>query len=636
MLLRQCRASVALVSFSISLFSAVCVAAKPAIDNNMETITVSATPIKLSDTASTVSIISREDLRRRSVLSLLREVPGLAISQQGSQGSIAQIRVRGAEANQVLVLINGIEVNDPASGSEFDFSQLSATDIERIEVVRGPQSALWGSDAMAGVIHIITRSDIEANQVTAQFEAGSFSTTRTAIGWQHATSRSQTKFSVDSLETDGTNISRSGNEEDGLENVTIGFTGGYEFTDSFHLDYTARHTDKTTEFDGTDFFITGLPVDADNRTDSEYLYAGITLQHEINESLDQALSFNRTDTDNTTKNDAPINAESRAVRDIVKYQLNFRHATQHVSIIAEQENETFEQRGAASFFGDPNQDIDTDSTSVAGEYRYQGERFNVSLSARADNNSDFDDASSWRATVNTVVGGATLYASIGKSTKNPTFTERFGFFTNFVGNPNLTPEESLQWEVGIRTAWLDNKLQLTANYFSADLENEINGFVFDATSGGFTAANIDGESQRDGVEIEAAYRSEANFDLKASYSYLDASQENVSGRDITEVRRPQHSAAFSVNYYWGDRADLSLAATYTGEQEDDFFPPFPPFVERVDLDSFTLVTLSARYRVSDHVTVTGRLENMTDNSYEQVFGFESPGIGGYLGVRFNW
>ena len=134
----------------------------------MEIITVSATPISLDDTGSSISVITRQDIldsNAASIQNLLREIPGFSVSQQGSHGAISQVRVRGAEANQVLVVINGIEVNDLAQGSEFDFSQISTNDIERIEIVRGPQSALWGNDAMAGVIHIIAAARQTKNLV---------------------------------------------------------------------------------------------------------------------------------------------------------------------------------------------------------------------------------------------------------------------------------------------------------------------------------------------------------------------------------------------------------------------------------------------------------------------------------------
>ena len=157
------------LSFSISLTA-----------SDLETITVSATPVLVDDAGSSVTVITREQIEAQnaSIQSLLRTVPGFAVSQQGSIGAVTQVRVRGAEANQVLVLIDGIEANDLAQGSEFDFSQISLADVERIEIVRGPQSALWGSDAMAGVVHIITRPSEIRNSISTFIEAGSFSTAR--------------------------------------------------------------------------------------------------------------------------------------------------------------------------------------------------------------------------------------------------------------------------------------------------------------------------------------------------------------------------------------------------------------------------------------------------------------------------
>ena len=604
----------------------------------MEIITVSATPISIDDAGSSVSIITRQDIldsNAASIQNLLREIPGFAVSQQGSHGAVSQVRVRGAEANQVLVMINGIEVNDPAQGSEFDFSQISTNDIERIEIVRGPQSALWGNDAMAGVIHIITIPTTVNNHFDATVEAGSFSTQRATFAASHGSSRHQTRFSVDYLDSDGTNIARNGGEDDGLENLTLSLAGHYAATDNVSLSYTVRYTDKTSEFDAIDFFTTGLPVDADYETDSEYFYAGAALAHTINDTFDHSLKFSRTDTDNETSSGNPNKDITRGVRDAFKYQFNYLGGANRLSLLLEHESQDYKQRGTASFFGDPNQNLDADTDSFAAEYRYDGDRFNFSLSGRHDNNSEFDHANSWRMTGNFKLSQATLFASVGESIKNPTFTERFGFFTNFIGNPNLEPEESLHWEIGARTALLNDKLDLALTYFEANLENEINGFVFDYGTGGFTSANVDGESERNGVELALGYSLSEQFGLKATYTYLDAIQEDFNGSDITEVRRPEHTGSLVMNYRW-QQAGLNFAVSYTGTQEDDFFPPFPPYQERVELDAFTLVSLSGYYNVNDLVTVTARLENIADEDYEQVYGFESPGIGGNIGLRLKW
>lgn len=625
-------------SRAVLLFSLSTVTSSFAIaSDQLEVVTVSALPVAYEDTGSAISIIGRNEIESRGAATLqdlLREVPGLAVSQQGAIGSVAQVRMRGAEANQLLVLINGIEANDLAQGSEFDFSQISTLDIERVEIVRGPQSALWGSDAMAGVINIITLPSQDASDVHVNLEGGSFATYRTGLTATHVNATSTTRFTLDYLDTDGTNISRQGDEDDGLQNLTAGIAGTWRAADNLRLEYTLRHTDKTTEFDGTDFIATGLPTDADNRTESEYLYAGVQVTHDLTDQLHHQLALHRSDSENVTFNGGAAPSIGRGEKTALRYQFNLVQDSHHVSVIAEREEEYFEQRGAASFFGDPNQNRETTTNSLAAEYRFSGENLGASISARRDNNNEFQDASSWRLTGNyRVADNTTLYASAGSSVKNPTFTERFGFFTNFIGNPDLEPEESESIEVGLRQRW--DQASFNVAWFRSDLTNEINGFVFDAATGGFTADNVNGKSDRSGVELEFCYQASDNLTLKGGYSYLDATQPDNAGGDVTEVRRPEHSGFFSAAYTqqnWG----ADLAWTYTGEQDDDYFPPFPPFQERVTLPSFNLVSLSGYYQLNDMARLTLRFENLIDESYEQVYGYQSAGAAAYAGIRLRW
>lgn len=608
----------------------------------LETITVTAsrTPLALSDAGSSISIISKEQIQRRNATNLadlLRGIPGMAVSQQGSLGAITQVRVRGAEANQVLVLIDGVEANDLSQGSEFNFAHLMVSQIERIEIVRGPQSAIWGSDALAGVINVITRpKNLLKTQFSGYAESGSFATVRTGFGVQHGSSRNQVKLSIDYLNSDGTNISRSGNERDGYKNTTVNLSGTYNAADKIVLSYLLRKTQSMTYFDDIDFFTTGLPTDADFFTESSQIYTGLSLTFD-RENWSHTLSFARTDTENITVTDSPVKDKSRGDKSQIRYQADLDWAQHIITGMLEYEQEDYQQRGAAFFFGDPNKNLSVDTKSIAMEYRYDGDLVDISLSSRHDSNSEFDDASAWRATVAWHLGNesTTLFASVGESVKNPTFTERFGFFDTFTGNPDLQPEESFSWELGLRQSLMNGRMNLTATWFDANLDNEINGFVFDFATGTFTAANAEEKSSRKGVEVGLVYKTTERFEMAASYTYLDATQTDNSGNEITEVRRPIHSGSVSANYTF-NRVNLNASIIYTGDQEDNFFPPFPPFQERVNLKSFTLLNISATYQLNRYVALTLRLENTLDEKYEEVFGFSSPGFGAHGGVSVHW
>jgi len=204
-------------------------------------------------------------------------------------------------------------------------------------------------------------------------------------------------------------------------------------------------------------------------------------------------------------------------------------------------------------------------------------------------------------------------------------------FDNFLGNPNLKPEDSFSWELGMR--YTQESSRLSATWYNASLDNEINGFAFDPGTGGFTAENVLGQSKRRGAEIEFSQSFNSTWSLAASYGYLDATQD-TSGSDIVEVRRPKNTASLRTDFTFA-KGNISAAVVYNGKQWDDFFPPFPLPQERVTLQGFTLVNLSASYRLTDKVILTARAENLLDEDYEEVFGFSSPGFRLHGGLRIS-
>jgi vitamin B12 transporter len=261
------------------------------------------------------------------------------------------------------------------------------------------------------------------------------------------------------------------------------------------------------------------------------------------------------------------------------------------------------------------------------------------LSGRFDDNSDFDDAVSGRLSLAYDLSDSTvLRGNIGTGRKNPTFTELYGYFPGqFVGNPDLKPESSTSYDIGIDKMLQDGAVVLQLSLFRQDLEDEINGFVFDPDTFLASAENIDGTSRRSGVELGANWQINNHFDLSATYTYTESEQENALGENEQEVRRPKHSGALTLGYLSSSqRFNALLAADYGGTRTDVFFPPWPDPSETATLDSYWLVDLTLQYQLSKSTSVFARGTNLLDEDYEQIYGYQTPGIAAYLGLHMNF
>ena len=601
----------------------------------------SRTPLTINQLGSSVSVISRDDIVRRearTVAELLRSVPGFAVSYTGVTGSQTQVRVRGAEANHILVMIDGVRANDPATGDEFRWEYLSTGNIERIEIVRGPQSSLWGSDAVSAVVHIITRDGQGDRGIDGFVEAGSFSTANAGLNGTLGGNNWSLNASLESHDTDGQNISRTGNEDDEADLTTASLSARIDASETLALRAGVRAVDAYSQFDPVDFFVTGLPVDGDSATDANSLYAHIGADI-AQGSISHTLAARYFDSENENLVDGAETSSAASDRVTLVYQAGFDIGDNKASIGLEHEETRFEQRGAASPFGDPNHDQETDVTSIAAEYQGLSGDLNWILSARYDDNSDFDNAVNGRIALSYPISESSiLRGSVGTGRKNPTFIERFGFFPDqFVGNPALKPERSVSWELGLRQDIAGGAATIDIAVFRQDLEDEINGFVFDPATFMFTAANRDGESERSGVEASLSWPVSDTVGLSAHYTYTDSSEPDGTGVDIREVRRPRHSGGLSLEFNsTAERLSGALTADFGGERTDTFFPPFPNPSEIVTLDSYWLLDLALQYRATDSIAVFAKGTNLLDEDYEQVFGYRTLGRAGYLGVRVNF
>ena len=606
----------------------------------IEEVLVSASliPITASRSANAVTVIDRAQLRNRATVSLsniLRDVPGFSVSQVGVLGSQTQIRVRGAEANHLLVTIDGVEANDPSQGDEFSWGTLTASDIERIEIIRGPQSSLRGSDAVAGVVNIITRS-AEKSSVGLFLESGSWATHHSGFNIGHKQGDFDIRFGLSHIESAGDNIARTGDENDGYRNTTYNIRSGLKLSDQMDISFAARESDGMNQFDADNDF-DGLIEDQDRvsefenstmRFQGDYSSKDGTWQHKV--------LISQSKSDNTAFADKAKGNVTASTKDQIQYIGSFTwdQGAQNVAALVEREEEDWMQRGEITWgVYDPNQDRERDTDSVAVEYRTDiNDHLTLAASARHDDNSEFDSAKTYRAeAIYQLTEAIRLRGAVGTAVKNPTFTERFGFYTNFIGNPNLIPEESTSWELGADQLIMGGALTLSLTIFEAELENEIDGFVYDPATFAYTSNNINGTSERKGAELSAVGNISESMSLSAAYTYTDSTGDDA----VREVRRPRHIASLNLGWQAAHNLHLNTNIQFTGEQTDVYFPPFPEPSQVVALSNHTLVNINLNYSATEKFEMYLKLENALNENYEEVFGYQTLGFGATLGLRYS-
>ena len=592
------------------------------------------------EVGGSVTIITRDEIEKSNAVTLvelLRIVPGVAISQLGPYGAQTQVRIRGSEANHVLVLIDGVEANDPASGSEFNFANLLPESVERIEVMRGSQSSVWGSDALAGIISITTRVGRDETLFSSSTEGGTHNFIRSSASVSGGAGKFKYYFQGSYLDTSGVNISEQGSEDDGYDQTGIVFNAQYEFNPLFKLGINARYADSSNEFDNGAF---GPPVDAENSSDAEQFY-GSSFFHlsMFDNRWNQQFTVSLTDTRNQNQDTF---GKSRTEGEKLKFDYLsevafstklFSDEKHKLLFSLAQEEERFKQRGRSAF-GDPNQNQDIKNIGFAAEYRLSvWDQLFLTAALRKDDNDEFKDRETVRFTsaYHFPLSGTKIRATYGTGVKNPSFSELFGFFEgSFSGNPNLKPEKSESWEFGIDQSLVGDTVHVGTTLFWEDLKDEITTVFFPVN----TAVNLDGRSERNGAEFYFDAQINSRFDMRGAYTYTDSTVPNEDGTQVREIRRPKTVASLQFNYETlSGKGNLHAAFNYVDEQIDLDFSTFP--ANEVNLDNYFLVNLSGSYNFTENVNLYARINNLLDETYQDVYGYETLGQTIYAGIKVN-
>ncbi|WP_267386329.1 TonB-dependent receptor [Sphingomonas sp. GC_Shp_3] len=628
------------MKIAISLFALIAttpVLAQTAPDDGTATDTVVVTAarapggISTATLGSSATVVTAQDLSDRQtviVSDVLRDVPGISVNRTGAVGGMTQVRIRGAESNHTLVLIDGIEAADPYYG-EYDFASLTADPGARVEVLRGEQSALYGSDAIGGVINYITPTGREMPGFAGRIEAGSFNTVDGAV--RGAGTAGDFDYAVGGSYSGigGYVVAPAGDRRIGSKIGTVNGKFGYQSED-FGLRGVVRYTHIDADVNDQDYAVTGNAIDSGGSYLNDAVYALVgahysalegrwsnDLSAQLQESQRRFLDDNGTETSGDT-------GRRKKVSFVSALKLGGDAASHVITGAVDYEHESYQ--GTSAFITGSNPFRDTNNWGLVGQYQVTvGSRLGLGGAVRHDVNQRFRDATTWHLQASYRFDtGTRIHAAGGTGVKAPVFSELFGYSptSGFVGNPNLKPEESTGWEAGVEQSFLAGHGRIDVTYFNAVLRHKIVS-TFDPV---YTVVNATGSSPHQGVEVALNFDLPAGFRFDGSYTYLDAHDE----ADMTLIRRPAHIG--SANLAWrskDDRFGANVTVRYNGDALDTNFATY----QTETLQAYTLVNFGADVAVARGISVFGRVENLLDTDFRENVGFRGSPRAGYGGIK---
>lgn len=571
----------------------------------------------MTEIGSSVSVITRDDLEELGVdfaLDAIATAPGVTVNQNGAFGGNASVRIRGASNDQTLVLIDGVPVNDPTgTGGGYNFAYLDTDTIERIEVLKGPQSTLWGSDAIGGVVSITTKRPTEGLSGTVFGEYGSFNTLRGGASISNANEIGDFRLAATGLTTDGISKADEANgnsEDDGYDSQTVSAKGGLNLPASVRLETSLMWSDAESEYDSYAFGAQGSVADGDEVTNSETLSGNITLKAPLFDGrLENLVQIGYADIERENTSNGVQSYFTEGDRVLFRYQGTFAINDTNTLAFGTEREETSanEQESSIDSLFALYEFKPVDSLTLTGGIRVDDhETFGSETTGRV--------AAAWTAT-----DQLTFKASWGQGFKAPSIFQST-YICTFCGltapNTNLKAETSEAYDIGVQWQSADERIVLGATLFDQETENMID---FSYTAGYDNIALVDSQ----GVELTGAYAVNNWLGIAASYTFIDS--EDGNGNAL--ARLPESTGNISASFDPDGPFSGAVLVRYNGEEAN---------TDGSKLDSWTRVDLTGSYDLNETVEIYGRIENLLDEEYQQILGYGTPGLSGSVGVRLRY
>jgi len=559
---------------------------------------------------SSIFILDSEEIRLRGIRSAIDAIsfsPGVTTKKNGSFGGVGSVRIRGASSSQTLVLIDGIPVNDASSpGGGYNFEYLDTSNIDRIEVLRGSQSTLWGSDAIGGVVNIYTKS-AEKNSISLLSEIGSFGLRKINSELGIASNSSKFLFLVDDTSLDGISKAdkKDGNvEKDGFETNSYSFKGDIDLN-NIQIKGLLSYIKSDVEYDSFGF-VTGVQ-DGDERSITEEFIGNLTIKFNLfDDKLVNTFSVNQSDIsrDYFTNDNLTFGADGE--RKLYRYQGNIGFGGFNKIAFGLEKEES---------------SVNVDKLSIDSYFfLYQFQPIKdlvISAGIRNDDNKGFNSKTTRKiSAAYRVSENLSIKTSWGEGFKVPTIFQTTFFCCGAESaNTNIRPEESTSYDLGFDFN-LKDKFSFTLVYFKKDINDQIN---FSFGLGGYE--NID-FVESDGFEVSANSEITEEINLYLNYSYIDS----IDGRGQRLINIPKDSGELALTYNSSFNLSGSLTIKYNGSEISTYG----------NLDSWSRADINLFYKLNNFSEIYFRVENLLDKNYQQVFGYGTPDRSGLIGVKVNF